>query len=76
MAELKESLGVIQKASSEIINEIDNNIEELQRIEKEASQEKHAIKPSVLDNLHKKKEQVNSGMNKPDQRTHNREAER
>lgn len=72
MAELKESLGIIQKTSSEIINEIDKSIEELQRIAKEASREK----PSVLDNLHKKKEQVNSDMNKSDCKTHNREAER
>ena len=75
--ELKESLEVIQKASSEIITEIDKNIEEL-RIEKEQTvrRSQKSERASVIKNLHRKQEKLDKSENKPDFKQHTRETER
>lgn len=69
--ELKESLGIIRKSASEMITEIDKNILEISRemntketgLSNEIKNNNKTVldkRPSILDSLHKKQEQIKS----------------
>lgn len=71
LAELKASLETIRTAAAEIINSIDGHFAELTKAletEREVLQ-KSETRPSVLENLHRKQQQIKESTNEKSERT-------